>query len=680
MAERIGSYEIEGTLGTGGMGTVYLARHVDLGRLVALKVLKPDLRIRGVKRQANEARAQLKLRNPYVVELLDCDLEGDVTYIASKYIEGVRPCSEDLAVATPVPDVVLLGYKLACGLAAIHDAGLIHRDIKPGNILITPAGEPVIIDLGLVLDTHSDATRATVDGALIGSFPYMAPEQLLQEPSTTATDVYSLGLVIYERLAGRALFTLVGDREVAEFPPSRRLTADLPPVKDQNPLVPDEVARVVDRCVSRDKGNRPNDGTEMRNLLAPLFTTMPRPPRGLPSDVFNAIETQKEQVRLQEQKGAARIEAAQKQGNRTIRIASPVESVVPDRISGPREPRTAIRPPSVRVAGMSLAWVAVALVALSFALRGPAPRVPTAALAGPPAPQILANRASNPDPWGQARGVAALLDRRKTQLSAEWLALFARDHESLVRKGHKTASLALRAHLEETGLLSSLSRWLPEAREYFADPRIPRTEKWRLRSRLGDVELIELFCREHQLIWPIPSVSASCDDPGGLPDVARLGLVTGRTWITYCDRDENRYFPGKVWADLWALPDVLPAGEALLWFSLNRWKTGLILDVSVGDDFRRLLHLDKLDPNAGPIEVQAVRYTMPDRTTQNTRVTVLDGAERNGRRAFVGVRLPQELIKSSLAVKVRMVDLPLSKGALEDPSIVDRALTFLPRR
>jgi serine/threonine kinase PknH len=202
----IGSYLIEQLLAQGGMGRVYRATDPD-GRAVALKVIKPeytgDPTFR--RRFARETRAALAVRHAHLVPVLEAGEHDGMPYLATAFLAGgslAGTLAEERALGLERAVRVLLD--VAAGLDALHAAGLVHRDVKPANILLDLQGRAYVTDFGLA--KSRDASALTRTGFAVGSLPYMAPEQTRAEEVTVAADVYALGCVAFECLAGRAPF------------------------------------------------------------------------------------------------------------------------------------------------------------------------------------------------------------------------------------------------------------------------------------------------------------------------------------------------------------------------------------------------------------------------------------------------------------------------------------------
>jgi Protein kinase domain len=203
--ERLGPYRLREQLGEGGMGVVYLASDAS-GRPVAIKVLRQGIAAEETarKRLAHEVATMRRVSSPHVAEVIDADVTGNPPYIVTRYVPG-RTLEDVVAADGPVtgPALASLASGLAAALAAVHAAGVVHRDLKPGNVMLV-AGQPVMIDFGIA--QAADSTRLTMTGMFMGTPGYLAPEVIEGRPSGPASDVHSWGATLAYAVTGRPPF------------------------------------------------------------------------------------------------------------------------------------------------------------------------------------------------------------------------------------------------------------------------------------------------------------------------------------------------------------------------------------------------------------------------------------------------------------------------------------------
>ena len=257
-------YTVERKLGSGGMATVFLARDTVLDRPVALKVLAEHLADDDQFRERflREARLAAKFVHPNVVQVYDADEDERGPFIVMEYVEG-HTLSDELRRRGRLPptEVVGIGVQVCAALEAAHAAGLVHRDIKPQNILLRPDGRVKIADFGIARSIA--ATRHTEIGTVLGTAAYLAPEQARGEEVTPAADIYSLGVVLYELLTGRTPF------EADTLPELllKREHGELVPPRDLVPGIPLALERVVMRCLALRPEHRPSSAAELARAL-----------------------------------------------------------------------------------------------------------------------------------------------------------------------------------------------------------------------------------------------------------------------------------------------------------------------------------------------------------------------------------------------------------------------------
>jgi serine/threonine protein kinase len=199
------NFSVEGELGSGGMGTVFLGHDLALDRQVAIKVLRPELSTAvAVERFVREAQYLASLNHPNIVPVHLTGEAGGLAYYVMDYVDGETLDTRLKRGPLSIPEVHALGRDLLSGLAATHRTGVIHRGIKPANIFLV-AGRAVLGDFGIARATDGRGEALTAPGQVIGTLAYMAPEQLSGSPVTPRTDLYAVGLVLYQACTGRRL-------------------------------------------------------------------------------------------------------------------------------------------------------------------------------------------------------------------------------------------------------------------------------------------------------------------------------------------------------------------------------------------------------------------------------------------------------------------------------------------
>jgi len=274
----LGEYQLLEKLGEGGMGTVYKARHVRLDKLVAVKVLLQEQMTdpRSVARFEREMKAVGRVDHPHLVRAMDAREIGGTRFLVMEYVEG-RNLAELVrhAGALRIADACELARQVAVGLQCAHENGLIHRDIKPSNVILTPAGQVKILDLGLALlhaERSADPQRGgmTTTGAAMGTADYVAPEQVSDAHSVDVrADIYSLGCTLYKLLAGRPPF--IGPRYQSPMDKMVAHLRDAPPsIQVARPDVPPELAAIIERMMAKDPTQRYAAAREVAEALTPF--------------------------------------------------------------------------------------------------------------------------------------------------------------------------------------------------------------------------------------------------------------------------------------------------------------------------------------------------------------------------------------------------------------------------
>ncbi|MFQ5593920.1 MAG: protein kinase [Anaerolineae bacterium] len=259
-----GRYRLLDKVGAGGMAEVWRARDTALGRIVALKVLRtqysgnPDF----LARFRREAQAAANLTHPNIVNVFDIGQAGERHYIVMEYVDG-RNLKELIRDQAPlsVERALDLATQVAAAVAHAHAAGIIHRDLKPQNILVDADDRVKVTDFGIA--RAMSAASFTDTGVVLGTAHYLSPEQAAGDPTTPATDVYALGVVLYEMLTGRTPF----DAETTVGVALKHLQATPMPIQQLNPRVPAPVAAIVNRSMAKDPAQRYADAGALTAAL-----------------------------------------------------------------------------------------------------------------------------------------------------------------------------------------------------------------------------------------------------------------------------------------------------------------------------------------------------------------------------------------------------------------------------
>jgi eukaryotic-like serine/threonine-protein kinase len=260
-----GRYRLEAKLGSGGMSTVYLARDQTLDRAVAVKVMHREMSEQPdqLERFRQEARAVAKLSHPNVVAVIDAGEDGGHPYIVFEYVEGETLKQRIARVgALDTQEALAYAIEIARGLTVAHARNMVHRDIKPQNVLIDSEGRAKLTDFGISRQLEQDGMTAT--GRVLGTTDYVAPEQAMGHPVDPRSDVYSLGVVLYEMLIGQVPFHADSQVGVA----MKHVNEELPDVQQRRPEVSAAAALVVERATAKAPAERYQDVGEMIDDLS----------------------------------------------------------------------------------------------------------------------------------------------------------------------------------------------------------------------------------------------------------------------------------------------------------------------------------------------------------------------------------------------------------------------------
>src|SRR6267154_2331688 len=282
---KLGPYEILSPLGAGGMGEVYRARDTRLDRDVAIKVLPTNLSSDPSLKQRleREAKAVSKLSHPHICTLHDIGHQDGVDYLVMEYLEG-ETLEQRLLKGPLLPEQTLrYAAQIADALAKAHKLGITHRDLKPSNIMLTKSGAK-LMDFGLakqsgvaplaaaLTEMTMEHSKLTGEGMIVGTFQYMAPEQLEGKEADARTDIFALGEVIYEMATGRPAFS--GKSRASLI--AAILTSEPPPIGQLQPLSPPALERVVKKCLAKDPDDRWQSASDLASELKWMAETGPQ--------------------------------------------------------------------------------------------------------------------------------------------------------------------------------------------------------------------------------------------------------------------------------------------------------------------------------------------------------------------------------------------------------------------
>jgi len=280
-------YELLEEIGKGGMGVVYKARDTRLDRFVAIKLLPPEKMSDPDRKRrfVQEAKAASGLNHPNIVTIHEIDTLDGVDFMVMEYVEGAPLDRLIPAKGLPISETLAYAVQIADALAAAHTAGIVHRDIKPGNIVVTPGGRVKVLDFGLAKlveragseDMTVTAEGATRAGVIVGTVAYASPEQIEAKPVDACSDVFSFGAVLYEMLTGRRPFH--GESQLSTMAAILRDTPQ--PVVAVRPGLPAELSRILQRCLEKNRERRYPAGAELRDDLAAVQARLATPPTGL---------------------------------------------------------------------------------------------------------------------------------------------------------------------------------------------------------------------------------------------------------------------------------------------------------------------------------------------------------------------------------------------------------------
>ena len=277
--QTLGNYRILERIGRGGMASVYKAYQPSLERHVAVKVIHEQLAAddeQFSKRFQREAKAVASLRHPNIIQVFDFGTVGDVSYMVMEYVEGTTlkaklHGSSERGETMPLEEANRIFQSVASALEYAHRQGMVHRDIKPANVMLTPKGEVILTDFGIARIVGG--TRYTATGAVVGTPAYLSPEQGQGERGDERSDIYALGVVLYEMVTGQVPFD--ADTPLAVI--FKHISDPLPPPRQLNPDVPEAVEQVILKALAKNPDDRYYRVADMARALKDAMASKPAP-------------------------------------------------------------------------------------------------------------------------------------------------------------------------------------------------------------------------------------------------------------------------------------------------------------------------------------------------------------------------------------------------------------------
>lgn len=268
-ARTILNYQIQKVLGSGGMGTVYLASHQKIGRKVAIKELKPEfVRDAGIRaRFKNEAALMANLSHPNIVALHDyVEAQGGGIYLIMEYVEGITLDAYIQHISGPITESLAIEIftKVLDAFTYAHERGIVHRDIKPANIMITPQGDIKILDFGIAKSTQIQNRSLTRTGMRMGTIFYMSPEQIRSQDTDLRSDIYSLGITFFEMLTAKNPY----ESDLSDYDISSKIINEpLPLLKSFYPNTSPEMQAIIEKATAKSSENRFQSIEEFKEAL-----------------------------------------------------------------------------------------------------------------------------------------------------------------------------------------------------------------------------------------------------------------------------------------------------------------------------------------------------------------------------------------------------------------------------
>ncbi|MBI4865233.1 MAG: serine/threonine protein kinase [Candidatus Riflebacteria bacterium] len=688
-------YEVLCMLGKGGMGAVHRARSIETGRIVAIKELLPDgaedvSQLERFRREASLLKEVLTtIAHPDLVEILDYRFTESERWIVLEYVEG-ESLADVLVREGPLPVGRALEFvrQVANAVGAMHSRAIdfpgesladastkraiVHRDLKPGNLMVRKDGTICVVDLGIAKHAQGDqmtSDRLTALGMIQGTPCYMPAAAMLGEWPAPWHDVWALGIILYEMLTGHLPF---GGREtegpVGVFQCLAHWTGVS--IRVERPAVPAIVESLLNRLLDPNPATRLSDGAAAAAAIEGVQVALVAG-EDAPAAASLGCGTARGAVSLGcrgQAEGAGVMGRARGDRSRVERagetlVAGPVarcdrgaaQTVAQrgrgsDSLSRGARSRTLVW--SVGGIGGTLAVLTVALALGHGRVQGVRTPGPVVSVASP---------GPSPGDTPSVRELATELTRRlqayKGRLNGVWLTKFAVEHKATLKRDPKGVSEVLRKHFEVIGLMKPLTEFLLKTPAYFEDARIPEAERWATRSALCDVELIEYFCEENKVPWPLGVKVSRC--AGRWDAAVEVPPRPSTNYVKFGvagDDTKDVYFGEGTYTYSYLIPSRGTIATACLWFATTEMTSGYVIEASVNERHRIVLHAATTTPSAPPIWLKCDRQDIEGggQVWQNDRVGILCTNGDEGRRRYLGRAIPPGCLLPGRANRIRI--------------------------
>lgn len=684
-----GRFKLLNRIGQGGMGEVFRAQDLNLGREVAVKVLKRNLSDETSRlRFKREAEVVSSLSSPGIARLLESGIIEDSPYLVFELVDGETLERRIVRGRLEPVEALEITSGIADALEVAHCCRVVHRDLKPQNVILTKNG-PRLLDFGVAaLLQEGDGNALTSPGTRLGSPSYMSPDYLMFGTVQPTNDIWALGVILVECLIGKWLFQKGGINETVKAVLEWRVS-DLDRYLVDFPI---ELRQLVSLCMDRDPSRRLSSAKEISRYCDLLLGKL------LCATEATIVETKSTEIQSRGHSADATSSQLVPYVKMTLPRASGCNGSPEPRLASARDAHKVLPEESASDAGFGSASNRLSpnpvggssnkarhYMLFGFILLSLAALIETRAV---DSVETIVNESQHSSidlGSGQvAQELSSALLEARSNLSGAWLKNFAESNRTKLLRARKDSIVAvelsreLATHLEAAGVSKYIEAFLQHGPRYFREATIAETEKWLLSSRLCALELIQLFCEEHSIPWPISvKVEELLGAWNGQVNPMTMDLLGSKTWVKHRESRERGYFPGGSIRDEWVLPKIGKKDRVLVWFLLTHAQPRIVLDVMIGERFRKVLTSTRSQNPSTMASISYVDVVVNGKST-GPSVYVPTGMDRS-RNTYLGFWVPPLLLASTLSVKVEMVELPLGSG-MKDPILWDRCISIVSQR